>query len=96
MTIDVAAGTAIDAILDSGATASIFPRNYLNLTKLSKYENESHATMADSTSYLKLYSTAMYGSFEVLVGDIHRPFISEGALTSKPHNLSIVKSGNSA
>jgi len=52
--------------------------------------------MADSTSHLKLYGTAMYGSFEVLVGDIHRPLISEGALTSKPHNLSIVKSGNYA
>jgi len=38
----------------------------------------------------------MYGSFQVLVGDIHRPLISEGALTSKPHNLSIVKSGDYA
>jgi hypothetical protein len=43
--------------------------------------------MADSESTLKLYGTAMYGSFSVLVGDILRPLISEGALTSSPHNL---------
>jgi hypothetical protein len=52
--------------------------------------------MADSESTLKLYGTAMYGSFSVLVGDILRPLISEGALTSSPHNLTIVKKGNYA
>ena len=60
----------VDAILDSGATQSIFPRNYQNLGKFTEYRTPSHATMADSTSKLKLYGTAMYGSIPVIVGDI--------------------------
>ena len=49
--------------------------------------------MADSESKLKIYGTAMYGSFLVLVANILRPLISEGALTSSPNNLTIVKKG---
>jgi hypothetical protein len=86
----------VDAILDSGAMQSIFPRNYDNLSKFSSYPTPSHATMADSKSNLQLYGTAMYGSIEVIVGDIPRPLISEGALTGPPHNLSIVKSNDIA
>jgi hypothetical protein len=52
--------------------------------------------MADSTSKLTLYGTAMYGSMPVIVGDIQRPLISEGALTGPPNNLTIVKSGETA
>jgi len=48
MSIDAAAGTAIDAILDSGATATIFPKNFPNLTKVTEYVKEFHATMPDS------------------------------------------------
>jgi hypothetical protein len=76
LTIDPAAGTAIDAILDSGATASIFPRHYKHLTKYTEYETPSYATMADSESKLKIHGTAMYGSFLVLVANILRPLIS--------------------
>ena len=35
----------------------------------------------------------MYGSFLVLVANILRPLIFEGALTSSPNNLTIVKKG---
>ena len=52
--------------------------------------------MADSTSKLTLYGTAMYGSIPVIVGDIQRPFISEGALTGQPNNLTILKTGSTA
>jgi hypothetical protein len=38
----------------------------------------------------------MYGSIEVIVGNIPRPFISKGALTGPHHNLSIVKSNDIA
>ena len=86
----------VDAILDSGATASIFQLNYQNLSKLCKYPTPSHATMADSTSKLTLCGTAMYGSISVIVGDIQRPLISEGELTGPPNNLTILKSGNTA
>ncbi len=86
----------VDAILDSGATASIFPLNYHNLSKFCKYPTPSHATMADSTSQLTLYGTAMYGSIPVIVGDIQRPLISEGALTGPPNNLTILKIGTTA
>ena len=55
----------VDAILDSGATASIFPLNYHNLSKFFKYPTPSHATMAASTSKLTLYGTAMYGSTSI-------------------------------
>ena len=65
LTIDPAAGTAIDAILDSGATASIFPRYYTHLTKYTEYETPPYATMADSASKQKIYGTAMYGSFHL-------------------------------
>jgi hypothetical protein len=68
MTIATANVTHVDAILDSGATASIFPLNYHNLSKICKYPTPSHATMADSTSQLTLYGTAMYGSMPVIVG----------------------------
>ncbi len=68
MTIATANVTHVDAILDSGATASIFPLNYHNLCKICKYPTPSHATMADSTSQLTLYGTAMYGSMSVIVG----------------------------
>jgi len=61
----------VDAILDSGAIASILPLNYHNLSKFCKHPTPSHVTMADSTSQLKLYGTAMYGSIPVIVGDIH-------------------------
>ena len=47
MTIATANVTHVDAILDSGATASIFPLNYHNLSKICKYPTPSHATMAD-------------------------------------------------
>jgi hypothetical protein len=70
LTIDPAAGTAIEAILDSDATASIFPRNYKHLSKYTEYETPSYATMADSESKLKIYGTTMYGSFLVLVAYI--------------------------
>ena len=70
MTIATANVMHVDAILDNGATASIFPLNYHNLSKLCKYPKPSHAIMADSTSQLTLYGTAMYGSIPVIVGDI--------------------------
>ena len=60
------------------------------------YSTPSHAIMADSTSQLTLYGTAMYGSIPVIVGDIQRPLISEGALTGPPNNLTILKSGTTA
>ena len=72
MTIATANVMHVDAILDSGATASIFPVHYQNLSKFCKYPILSHATMADSTSKLTLYGTAMYGSIPVIVGDIQR------------------------
>jgi hypothetical protein len=59
----------VDAILDSGATASFFPLNYQNLTKVCKYPTPSHATMADSASKLTFYGIVMYGSNPVIVGD---------------------------
>ena len=59
MTIGTANVMHVDAILDSGATASIFPLNYHNFIKFCKYPTPSHATMADSTSKLTLYGTAM-------------------------------------
>ena len=96
MTIATANVMHVDAILDSGATASIFPLNYHNLSKFCKYPTPSHATMADSSSKLTLYGTAMYGSIPVIVGDIQRPLISEGALTGPPNNLTILKTGTTA
>jgi len=96
MTITNAYVMHVDAILDSGATASIFPLNYHNLSKFCKYPTPSHSTMADSTSQLTLYGTAMYGSIPVIVGDIQRPLISEGALTGPTNNLTILKSGTTA
>ena len=38
----------VDAILESGDTASIFPPNYHNLSKFYEYPKPSHATMADA------------------------------------------------
>lgn len=38
----------------------------------------------------------MYGTIEVIVADIQRPLISEGALTNPPHNLTIYKEKNIA
>ena len=38
----------------------------------------------------------MYGSIPVIVGDIQRPLISEGALNGPPNNLTILKSGTTA
>ena len=70
MTIANANVMHVDAILDSGATASIFPLNYHNLSKFCSYSTPSHAIMADSTSQLTLYGTAMYGSIPVIVGDL--------------------------
>ena len=96
MTIANADVMHVDAILDSGATASIFPLNYYNLSKFCKYPKPSHAIMADSTSQLTLYGTAMYGSIPVIVGDIQQPLISEGALTGPPNNLTILKTGTTA
>ena len=96
MTIATADAMHVDAILDSGATASIFPLNYHNLSKICKYPTPSHAIMADSSSKLTLYGTAMYGSIPVIVGDIQRPLISEGALTGPPNNLTILKTGTTA
>ena len=86
----------VDAILESGDTASIFPPNYHNLSKFYEYPKPSHATMADVKTKLTLYGTAMYGSIPVIVGDIQRPLISEGALTGPPNNLTILKSGDTA
>ena len=77
----------IQSMTIASATASIFPLNYHNLSKFCKYPTPSHAIMADSTSQLTLYGTAMYGSIPVIVGDIQRPLISEGALTGPPNNL---------
>ena len=96
MTIANANVMHVDAILDSGATASNFPLNYHNLSKFCSYSTPSHAIMADSTSKLTLYGTAMYGSIPVIVGDIQRPLISEGALTGPPNNLKIPKSETTA
>ena len=86
MTIANANVMHVDAILDSRATASNFPLNYQILSKLFKYPTPSHATMADSKSKLTLYGTAMYGSIPVIVGDIQRPLISEGAFTGPPND----------
>ena len=55
-----AAGTAIDDILDSGATASIFLRYYKHFSKYTECGTPSYATMADSESKLKIYGTAMF------------------------------------
>ena len=52
--------------------------------------------MTDSSSQLTLYGTAMYGLIPVIVGDIQRPLISDGALTGPPNNLTILKSGTTA
>ena len=60
MTIANANVMHVDAILDSSATASIFPLNYHNLSKFCKYPTPSHATMADSTSQLTLYGTVWF------------------------------------
>ncbi len=38
----------------------------------------------------------MYGSIPVIIGDIQRPLISEGALTGPPNNLTILKIGTTA
>jgi hypothetical protein len=78
MTIANANVMHLDAILDSSATASIFPLNYHNLSKFCKYPTPSHATMADSTSQLTLYGTAIYGSIPVIVGDIQRTILKIG------------------
>ena len=48
MTIANANVMHVDAILDSGATASIFPLNYHNLSKFCKYPTPSHATMGQT------------------------------------------------
>ena len=96
MTIANADVMHVDAILDSGATASMFPLNYYNLSKFCKYPKPSHAIMADSTSQLTLYGTAMYGSIPVIVGDIQQPLISEGALIGSPNYLTILKTGTTA
>jgi hypothetical protein len=60
------------------------------------YPTPSHATVADSISKLTLYGTAMYGSIQVIVGDIQRSLISEGVLTCPPNNLTTLKSGDTA
>ena len=49
--------------------------------------------MADQSSRLKIYGSAQYGAFKVLVADVHRPLISEGAITSPPYNLAVIKFG---
>jgi hypothetical protein len=38
----------------------------------------------------------MYGSIPVILGDIQRPLISEGALTGPPNNLTILNIGTTA
>ena len=83
-----------DTILDSGATQSIFPLNYRHLTEFKK--DSSYAVMADQTSKLTLYGSAKYGCFDVLVTDINRPLLSEGAITGPPYNLTVLKSGVNA
>ena len=83
-----------DTILDSGATQSIFPLNYRHLTEFKK--DSSYAVMADQTSKLTLYGSAKYGCFDVLVADINRPLLSEGAITGPPYNLTVLKSGVNA
>ena len=79
-----------DTILDSGATQSIFPLNYRHLTEFKR--DSSYAVMADQTSKLTLYGSAKYGCFDVLVADINRPLLSEGAITGPPYNLTVLKS----
>ena len=82
-----------DTILDSGATESMFPFNYPHLTKFIRYSETTVATMANQKSTLQLYGTAKYGTFEVIVADVHRPLLSEGAITGPPYNLQVIKSG---
>ena len=101
MTIATANVMHVDAILDSGATASIFPLNYQNLSKFCKYPTPYHATMADSASKLTLYGTAMYGSIPVIVGDLQLHVHGQGLInfftsTGPPNNLTILKTGSTA
>jgi len=49
--------------------------------------------MADQSTKLQLYGEAKYGIFDVLIADIQRPLISEGAITGPPYNLNVIKSG---
>ena len=83
-------------ILDSGATESIYPLNYPFLSHFTRYPTDTYATMADQQSHLKLFGTAKYGIFDVLVADVRRPLLSEGIITGPPYNLQIVKSGKFA
>ena len=83
-------------ILVSGAIESIYPLNYPFLSHFTRYPTDTYAIMADQQSHLKLFGTAKYGIFDVLVADIRRPLLSEGIITNPPYNLQIVKSGKFA
>jgi len=82
-----------DTILDSGATQSMCPLNYPHLNQFIRYSQTTVAKMANQKSTLQLYGTAKYGTFEEIVADVHRPLLSEEAITGPPYNLQVIKSG---